>query len=398
MEPKMELTSRERRDLIGDIILTLIIEALLYMSVIFVCFEMIDYPFKFTHFQGTLRGQLALSDETISLFYFFVTFMFVITGITYVIWRINRLLKHIYFQHVMDAVKYISKGNYDYRIPESDFSEIKEVVSSVNHLVDSTVHAMEEERKIEKTKDELIANVGHDLRTPLTSIIGYLGLIENKQYKTEEELLDYSHIAYRKAQQMQTLVSDLLFYTVSRQTSYVIQPQRIQMATFLEQILADFEVDLSKKDIEAEIVIEPQNLELILDVEKMARVYHNLLSNVLKYGHGATKVVLTAKCMQDSKVCQCNLDDSENNCQIRLEVCNDGELIPEDQLEVIFSRSYRADQARQSDVGGAGLGLAIVKNIVELHHGHVYAIVEDQQLKFRMELPQRIDKVTKDEH
>ncbi|MCG3562148.1 hypothetical protein L8957_28705, partial [Klebsiella pneumoniae] len=105
------------------------------------------------------------------------------------------------------------KRKYDHRIPFELSGDLSRVVTSINGLVDSTVAAIEDERKIEKSKDELITNVSHDIRTPLTSIIGYLGLIEDGQYHSEEDLLKYTHTAYIKAKQMKSLVDDLFEYT-----------------------------------------------------------------------------------------------------------------------------------------------------------------------------------------
>ena len=105
----------------------------------------------------------------------------------------------------------------DHRIPFRLKGNQQHVITSVNALVDSAVRSMDDERKIEKSKDELITNVSHDLRTPLTSIIGYLGLIEDKQYRSEEDILKYTHTAYEKAKQMKTLVDDLFEYTKVQQ-------------------------------------------------------------------------------------------------------------------------------------------------------------------------------------
>ena len=249
-----------------------------------------------------------------------------------------------------------------------------EVVSSINHLVDSTVRAIEEERKIEKSKDELITNIGHDIRTPLTSVIGYLGLIENQQYHSQEELARYAHVAYRKAQQMQSLVQDLFTYTATRQTTTEISPVQVQVLRFMEQLVADFELSAREKTIELRLDIRPKNLVASFDVDKMARVFHNLLSNALKYGIGAHYIELLAYQEED---------------YIYFKVKNDGQPLDKSELEDIFQRSYRADQSRSANQPGTGLGLAIVRNIVELHHGRVYAEVEGKETIFTIEIPQK---------
>ncbi|MBT0883627.1 HAMP domain-containing histidine kinase, partial [Campylobacter sp. 2018MI13] len=130
---------------------------------------------------------------------------------------------------------------------------MQRVVESVNALVDSTINAMEEERRIERSKDELITNVSHDIRTPLTSIIGYLGLIEDNQYGSEEELKKYTHTAFLKSKQMKSLVDDLFEYTKVRQPDLPLSIVKIDLGAMLEQIGAIYELEGSKKGMEVEV-------------------------------------------------------------------------------------------------------------------------------------------------
>ena len=125
----------------------------------------------------------------------------------------------------------------------------------------------------------------------------------------------------------------------------------------------------------------------------MARVFNNLITNALKYGTGASQIVVKAYPAQNLKAL-----DLPSSCQFKrinpvkswviLEVRNDGELLEEAELNKIFERSYRSDQSRNSKEKGSGLGLSIVKNFIQAHHGHVFALVEGQELVFRMCLPQ----------
>lgn len=117
-------------------------------------------------------------------------------------WRLIRVYHRIQISRIIDELHYISAGHFDHRIPFHLSGDNERVVQSVNALVDNVIKSLNEERRIEKSKDELVTSVSHDLRTPLTSIIGYLGLIDAKQYKSETALLEYCRIAYEKAQQM----------------------------------------------------------------------------------------------------------------------------------------------------------------------------------------------------
>lgn len=376
--PDTKLSRSEKFEIVLEAIVTLWIVFFFYLSVILLFSAIVDLEMDFLELK-TLRVQFMLTEERLlSIFYIFTAAIFII-ALLLVLWRFKRRLRVIRLGHVFKQLEYITEGHYDYRIPDTNLGSLSSVVTSINMLVDSTVEAMEEERRIEKTKDELITNVGHDIRTPLTSIIGYLGLIENKQYHNVEEILEYTHTAYTKALHMQTLVSELFDYASSRQTTYVIEPSKIQIKLFLEQLAADFELAAEEKGMTLEVSVEPAKLMGCFDVEKMARVFNNLIVNALKYGHGATVIKLNA---------YYKTQEFEAEPMIIYEVRNNGALLSKDDLKNIFNRTYRTDQSRHSDEPGSGLGLSIVKNIVELHGGHVYALIDADELVFRIEMLQ----------
>ena len=370
----MRLTRSERSELVVEAIITMSLIFFLYLSALLIYRQAIDYKLNFFGLDTTLRHMLGLTRQQIIVSVYIFSLASCVVAILVTNWRVKRRINQMKLAHILDYLKYIAQGHYEIRIPQTDLGEMDEVVSSINHLVDSTVRAIEEERKIEKSKDELITNIGHDIRTPLTSVIGYLGLIENQQYRSQEELARYAHVAYRKAQQMQSLVQDLFTYTATRQTTTEISPVQVQVLRFMEQLVADFELSAREKTIELRLDIRPKNLVASFDVDKMARVFHNLLSNALKYGIGAHYIELLAYQEED---------------YIYFKVKNDGQPLDKSELEDIFQRSYRADQSRSANQPGTGLGLAIVRNIVELHHGRVYAEVEGKETIFTIEIPQK---------
>ena len=370
----MRLTRSERSELVVEAIITMSLIFFLYLSALLIYRQAIDYKLNFFGLDTTLRHMLGLTRQQIIVSVYIFSLASCVVAILVTNWRVKRRINQMKLAHILDYLKYIAQGHYEIRIPQTDLGEMDEVVSSINHLVDSTVRAIEEERKIEKSKDELITNIGHDIRTPLTSVIGYLGLIENQQYHSQEELARYAHVAYRKAQQMQSLVQDLFTYTATRQTTTEIRPVQVQVLRFMEQLVADFELSAREKTIELRLDIRPKNLVASFDVDKMARVFHNLLSNALKYGIGAHYIELLAYQEED---------------YIYFKVKNDGQPLDQSELEDIFQRSYRADQSRSANQPGTGLGLAIVRNIVELHHGRVYAEVEGKKTIFTIEIPQK---------
>jgi Signal transduction histidine kinase len=160
-----------------------------------------------------------------------------------------RRYRQYQMDHIIRELHYIAQGHLDHRIPFKLNGSLQDVITSVNTLVDSVVQSMDDERQVEKSKDELITNVSHDLRTPLTSIIGYLGLIENKQYHNEQDILQYNHIAYEKAVQMKGMVDDLFEFTKVQQHGAPLNFMKVDLDPLLEQVSASFELEAEKKEL-----------------------------------------------------------------------------------------------------------------------------------------------------
>lgn len=287
-------------------------------------------------------------------------------------WRLKRRYHQYQMDHIIAELHYIAQGHLDHRIPFRLKGSEQHVITSVNALVDSAVQSMNDERQIEKSKDELITNVSHDLRTPLTSIIGYLRLIEDKRYHSEEDIVKYSHIAYEKAKQMKTLVDDLFEYTKVQQHGAPVNMMTVDLSQLLEQVSASFELEGQKRGIEVSSATQPTPLLVDADPEKLGRVFSNLVANALKYGNGASYIKIDARQVGASVV---------------IEVANDGTQIPAASLGHLFERFYRVESSRSKDTGGTGLGLAIVKSIVDLHHGEVEVTSTPQVTTFTVILP-----------
>ena len=287
-------------------------------------------------------------------------------------WRLKRRYHQYQMDHIIAELHYIAQGHLDHRIPFRLKGSEQHVITSVNALVDSAVQSMNDERQIEKSKDELITNVSHDLRTPLTSIIGYLRLIEDKQYHSEEDIVKYSHIAYEKAKQMKTLVDDLFEYTKVQQHGAPVNMMTVDLSQLLEQVSASFELEGQKRGIEVSSATQPTPLLVDADPEKLGRVFSNLVANALKYGNGASYIKIDARQVGASVV---------------IDVANDGTQIPAASLGHLFERFYRVESSRSKDTGGTGLGLAIVKSIVDLHHGEVEVTSTPQVTTFTVILP-----------
>ena len=371
---KVKLTGREKSELFGEALVTIVLLLLLNLSIVILLnLAVMNDP----HLENNiffLKKNITLwnGSHLWSWQRGFIVIL-IIFDVIILWWRLIRRYHQMQLRHVIDELHYIADGHLDHRIPFTVKTDLQKVIDSINALVESTVAAMEEERQIEKSKDDLITNVSHDIRTPLTSIIGYLGLLK---YQTDlsQDNKKYISIAYDKSLQMKALADDLFEYTTlksSNKSKLILAPLHIN--SMLEQVAAGFELEAENKNIEFNVETRPHDLTIEADAKKIVRVLNNLITNALKYGNGATQINLIA-----NKV---------NNKYIELRVENNGEKIPEAALKSIFERFYRVESSRNLQTGGAGLGLAISQNIVNLHSGTITCESNDKWTSFIIQLP-----------
>ncbi|MDY5068078.1 MAG: HAMP domain-containing sensor histidine kinase [Lactobacillus johnsonii] len=370
---KVILTTKEKSELFGEGVITVILLLLLNLSIIILINLAVLNDPRLENGIFFLKKTITFANgmHLWSWQRLFISFMLVGDAIV-VYWRLIRRYRQMQLRHVIDELHYIADGHFDHRIPFVVKTDLQKVIDSINALVDSTVASMEEERQIEQSKDDLITNVSHDIRTPLTSIIGYLGLLKSSELN--EDQTKYIQIAYDKALQMKALAEDLFEYTTLRSSTnnkLVLTPLHVN--SMLEQVAAGFELEAEKKTITFNVITRPRDLVIDADAKMIVRMLNNLISNALKYGHGATEINLIA-----NKV---------NNEFVELRVENNGEQIPKKSLQKIFDRFYRVESSRNLKTGGTGLGLAITKSIVDLHGGNIKCQSTAELTSFIIQLP-----------
>lgn len=370
---KVILTTKEKSELFGEGVITVILLLLLNLSIIILLNLAVLNDPRLENGIFFLKKTITFANgmHLWSWQRLFVGVMLVGDAIV-VYWRLIRRYRQMQLRHVIEELHYIADGHFDHRIPFVVKTDLQKVIDSINALVDSTVASMEEERQIEQSKDDLITNVSHDIRTPLTSIIGYLGLLKSSELN--EDQAKYIKIAYDKALQMKALAEDLFEYTTLRSSTnnkLVLAPLHVN--SMLEQVAAGLELEAEKKNIAFNVVTRPRDLVIDADAKMIVRMLNNLISNALKYGHGATEINLIA-----NKV---------NNKFVELRVENNGEQIPKKSLQKIFDRFYRVESSRNLKTGGTGLGLAITKSIVDLHGGTIKCQSTSELTSFIIQLP-----------
>lgn len=226
-------------------------------------------------------------------------------------------------------------------------------------------------KEAEQRKNDLLVFLAHDLKTPLTSVIGYLNLLRDDPDLTAEQRAKYTGIALDKALRLEDLM--LEFFEITRESLHGAPMQRteIQLSFLLEQLADEFMPQFLDKNLTCRTEIHPK-LTVIGEADKLARVFDNVLRNAVNYSTEGGAVEIRAE---------------QQNGRVVITIRNEGLTIPEQELANIFRKFYRLDSARSSRTGGAGLGLAIAKEIVENHGGAIHAESNAQKTSFVIELP-----------
>ncbi|WP_238178094.1 sensor histidine kinase [Paenibacillus contaminans] len=286
------------------------------------------------------------------------------------------LMRHIVRQMrtLADGLMALAKGDLDYRVPLSGQDELGEVAQNINYMAEQLQSMMRRERQIETSKMELITHVSHDLRTPLTSIIGYLNLLKNDDYQDLDEHKRYINNAFNKTQQMKKLIDDLFEYTRLTSGDATLSFHKIDLGSLLEQIITEFEPIAQELSITVKRDWEQTPFPAHVDVEKLVRAIDNLLMNALKFSLKPGDITVRL---------------AERGDCIVLAVENRGKPITEDQEKLLFERFYKAEPSRRDrDMpSGAGLGLSIARYIVELHGGKIGLKHANGHFTFFIELP-----------
>ncbi|MCR5482146.1 MAG: HAMP domain-containing histidine kinase [Clostridia bacterium] len=249
--------------------------------------------------------------------------------------------------------------------------ELKGVENEMNLLRQQALRNAFLAREAEQRKNDLIVYLAHDLKTPLTSVIGYLELLCDEPDISAEVRAKYTGIALDKAQRLEDLINEFFDITRFNLTTLVMETEHLNLSRMLEQITWEFKPVFSEKNLSWKLSIEP-GVEIVCDPDKLERVLDNLIRNAAGYSYPGTEVSLTMRC------------DGDN---VFIQVSNHGKTIPPEKLAKIFEQFYRIDSSRDSKTGGAGLGLAIAKEIVELHGGTICAESHDEQIRFSLTLP-----------
>lgn len=291
-----------------------------------------------------------------------IMFLFMIAQMIY----INSFIK--YFSEINCGIDALVTENAGDVILSQELAATERKINSIKHTL--------EKRKsdallAEQRKNDLIVYLAHDLKTPLTSVIGYLTLLRDEPQISQELRCRYTEIALDKAERLEELINEFFDITRFNLTALTLETERLHLSRMLEQLASEFHPILAERELRWSLNIAP-DIMLVGDADKLARAFDNLIRNAVNYSYAGTEISLYAQTEAD---------------MVKIMIKNSGKTIPPDKLSHIFEQFYRADAARSSATGGAGLGLAIAKEIVELHGGTITAASANECTIFIVTLP-----------
>ena len=313
-----------------------------------------------------LVGSFGIAPVVLSLFILIFLYLFL-----FLYFERQKYVKFL-LTRMINEIEYISEDNFDTKVTIVDYNVVGELGAKVNHIINQVEKSIADQKESAQIKNDLITNVAHDLRSPLTSIIGFLNLINEDRYKSEVELRYFIQIIHQKSKDLHQLMNDLFEYTLVQNKESLINEVPINMEEMLNQLAVQFQVQVHEVGMEMrQYLLTTNNPTVLGDGNKIARIFENLIQNAIRYGKDGKYIDITL---------------SESNKLIEIEITNYGQVIPKVDLPYIFERFYRVEKSRSHQTGGSGLGLAIVKSIVELHNGQIEVESSFTRTTFRVKL------------
>ncbi len=260
---------------------------------------------------------------------------------------------------------------HDREVTEVFPVEYAEISAQMAEIKSDMQHQEQTLKQEAARKNDLITYLAHDLKTPLTSVVGYLSLLDEAPDMPEEQKVKYTRIALDKALRLEKLINEFFEITRYNLQQIILEKEDIDLAFMLVQMTDEFYPILREHENRVDLRVR-DNLTVYGDSEKLARVFNNILKNAIAYSDAGTEISIWVE-EDDSNVTICFRDY--------------GKTIPAQRLEAIFEKFFRLDDARATNTGGAGLGLAIAKEIVTLHGGTILADSRDRETTFVVSLP-----------
>ncbi|MDY2735796.1 sensor histidine kinase [Intestinibacter sp.] len=284
----------------------------------------------------------------------------------FLIYLVKRLS---YLSEIIDGVHKIKEGQVDYKIEEKDDLYFKSLANDVNNIGEGLENSIEGRIKSERMKSELITNVSHDLKTPLTSIINYVELIKKEENISPDYLKDYVNVLDKKSKRLKVLIEDLFEASKASTGNIELELVKLDLKQLIRQSIGELEDKLEDAKLSLRVNLTEEDTFVLADGRRMYRVFENLLSNICKYSLENTRVYIDLE-KRDGKITATmkNISSYELNFD------------PEE----IMERFKRADESRNTE--GSGLGLAIARDLVKLQGGNLTIDIDGDLFKVTVEM------------
>lgn len=321
---------------------------------------------------GMSTGRLVrhLSRDTLVSFMLVTVIATICFFIIYFLLFIKRIVKDM--TYISDRIIDIADGKSDEKIIIERQDEIGEIAGRINEMTELINQLITSERDALQSNKDLIACVAHDLRTPITSVKGYLDLALDTKHYDLEQRQKYVRIAQTKANRLEYLIHDLFNYTKLTSGEITLHRSKIDLVQLVEQMVEEFYPLFQEEELECTTKYNISYLEMNMDGELIARAVQNLLSNAIKYGKDGKHVYVELECLEQ---------------EVQIRVTNYGLVIPEESIKHLFDKFYRVERSRNVKTGGTGLGLNIAQEIVHLHGGRIQVTSGASGTCFTIALP-----------
>ena len=336
----------------------LYITLILYVAIGFVLTLLLGYIF--TLFNNPVITWLYWRIDALFIFYLIIGF----SVIFYYYWK----KPWAYLNEIVEATQTIYEQN-DHTIALSE--PLQDIANQLNQIKMSVLLSKQAAKEAEDKKNELVMYLAHDIRTPLTTVIGYLSLLSEAPDMPTVQKAKYVEIALEKAERLEKLINELFEITRYHTKTVPLKKENLDLYCLLVQLIDEFYPTLSARGNTA-VLDADENLFVMADPEKLARVFNNILKNAAAYSYPNTEISIAAH---------------KQNTNIVITIQNHGKTISQEQLKDIFEKFNRLDEARLSDTGGAGLGLSIAEEIIHLHGGEITATSQNDTICFTVILP-----------
>lgn len=330
---------------IQSFIITVMVEFFLILNIYFIT-------------SSDRNSQISLYSKSYGEKLPFEVFIYVILGIIIftvsLVLQMNSMINYIGM--IKEGVDRIAQGDFQTEILVKGNDEFAIIAENLNKMMGEISELMDNEREVERSKNQLITNVAHDLRTPLTSIIGYMELLVNGNNIPEETRDKYLKVAYNKSLRLQKLIEDLFGFTKLNYGKIAMNIAKVDIVKLMAQLLEEFYPNFMENSLEYSLESTENQVMIEADGDLLARLFDNLINNAIKYGKDGKKVSVVIR----------KIDDI-----VHVAVINYGKVIPKEDIDKVFNKFYRVEQSRSVNTGGTGLGLAIAKNIAMMHGGDI---------------------------